>query len=54
MDPVSTLVVPLHLGSLHPFESVVLGLVAFGPFVVVALVVARQRRQADQEQDPEA
>ena len=34
-----------HLGGLHPFELVLVVLLAFGPFVVLALVVARQRRR---------
>lgn len=43
MSPVA-LVVPLHLGDLHAYETVILGLVAFGPFVVLGLVVAWRRR----------
>jgi hypothetical protein len=42
-------VAPLHLGALHPFETVLLFLIAFGPFVVLLVVVARQRRRADAE-----
>ena len=38
-----------HLGSLHPYEGALLGLIAFGPFVVLGVVVARQRRRADQD-----
>ena len=40
---------PAHLGSVHPYEGALLALVAFGPFVVLACVVARQRRRADRE-----
>ena len=29
---------PLHLGSLHGYELVLLAILAFGPFVVLALV----------------
>lgn len=38
-----------HLGSLHPYEGALLGLIAFGPFIVLAVVVARQRRRADED-----
>ncbi|CUR56344.1 conserved hypothetical protein [metagenome] len=37
---------PLHLGALHPYEQAVVLLVAFGPFVVLALVIRHQRRRA--------
>ena len=30
---------PLHLGALHPMETLVMGLLALGPFVILALVV---------------
>jgi hypothetical protein len=38
--------VPLHLGALHPFEQALVLLVAFGPFVVLGIVVRRSRRRA--------
>ena len=31
--------VPLHLGALHPFEQALVLLLAFGPFVVLGIVV---------------
>jgi hypothetical protein len=34
-----------HLGSLHRWETALLVLIAFGPFVVLAAVVAVQRRR---------
>ncbi|HZJ07692.1 MAG TPA: hypothetical protein VFD59_19845 [Nocardioidaceae bacterium] len=42
-----------HLGSLHPYETVVLLLVAFGPFLVLAVVVAvlHRRRGVEDERD---
>ena len=46
---------PLHLGGLHPVEQALVLLLAFGPFVVLAFVVRRQRRRADHpgpEDDP--
>lgn len=38
-------IVPLHLGALHPFETALVLAVAFGPFLVLAFVVVRQRRR---------
>jgi len=45
--------VPLHLGSLHPFERLLVLLVAFGPFAVLAVVVyvVRRRDIADEERE---
>lgn len=43
MSPLTVL--PLHLGSLHTYEAVLVGLLAFGPFVVLAVVVAVMRRR---------
>ena len=37
--------IPLHLGPLHPFELALTFLLAFGPFVVLAVVIAVRRRQ---------
>jgi hypothetical protein len=34
-----------HMGDLHPAETWLVLLVAFGPFVVVALLVRRERRR---------
>ena len=36
---------PLHLGSLHPYEQALTLLLAFGPFVVLGIVVWVRRRQ---------
>lgn len=47
--------IPLHMGALHPVEqALTLGL-AFGPFVVLGIVIAVRRRQevADAIQRPE-
>ena len=42
--------VPLHLGALHPVETVLTLVLAFGPFVVLGLVIAlRHRREATEE-----
>lgn len=34
-----------HMGDLHPAETWLVLLVAFGPFAVVALLVRRERRR---------
>lgn len=41
MDP---RLLPLHLGSLHPVEQVLVYVLAFGPFVVLGGVVWWRRR----------
>lgn len=35
--------IPLHMGSLHPYEQALTLLLAFGPFVVLGFVVWRRR-----------
>ncbi|WP_435744778.1 hypothetical protein [Nocardioides sp. SYSU DS0663] len=43
--------VPLHLGALHPVEQALTLALAFGPFLVLGLVVLLRRRQErDEEQ----
>ncbi|WP_137292444.1 hypothetical protein [Nocardioides dongxiaopingii] len=42
---------PLHLGPLHPVEQALTLVLAFGPFVVLAIVVWLRRR-ADAAADP--
>ena len=43
----------LHLGGLHPYEQALVLLIAFGPFVVLGVVVyvVRKRDLADEERD---
>ncbi len=36
---------PLHYGSLHAYEQALTLLLAFGPFVVLAVVIAVRHRQ---------
>lgn len=36
---VALLVLPQHLGGLHPFEQALVMALAFGPFVILAIVV---------------
>ena len=43
MTPI--LVTLWHMGSLHPFEQALTVLLAFGPFVVLGIVVWRRRRE---------
>ena len=47
--------VPMHLGALHPVEQWLTLLLAFGPFVVLGLVVwlrSREHAGADQAARP--
>jgi hypothetical protein len=39
------LLVLLHLGGLHPLEKILVGVVAFGPFVVLGIVVHVLRKR---------
>lgn len=48
------MIVALHLGALHPFEKVLTLLLAFGPFVVLGIVVAVRRRHDLAEERAEA
>jgi hypothetical protein len=40
-----------HMGALHPFEQALTLLLAFGPFVVLGVVVWLRRRADDAEDD---
>lgn len=44
-------VLPLHLGALHPAETALTLALAFGPFVVLGIVIAVRRRQDRVEAD---
>lgn len=44
-------IVPLHLGDLHAYETALLALLAFGPFVVLGGVVVMMRRRDAAEED---
>jgi hypothetical protein len=46
-------VTPLHLGALHPVERLLVLTVAFGPFVVLGVVVLVSRRRAVAEEQAE-
>jgi hypothetical protein len=46
------MVLPLHLGALHPVEQALTLVLAFGPFVVLAgVVVHRRRHDAEDQRD---
>jgi hypothetical protein len=47
----SLLLVPMHLGALHPYEKLVVALIAFGPFVVLFVVVHVVRRRDIAEEE---
>jgi hypothetical protein len=38
-------VTPWHMGALHPYEQALVLLLAFGPFVVLGIVVWLRRRE---------
>ncbi|HYG93443.1 MAG TPA: hypothetical protein VD859_07600 [Nocardioides sp.] len=41
---------PLHLGALHPAEQALTLVLAFGPFVALAVVIVIRRRHDAEEQ----
>lgn len=43
-----------HLGTLHPFEQALTIVLAFGPFVVLGVVIAIRRRAENAEETREA
>jgi hypothetical protein len=45
----AALLVAMHMGALHPYEKVLTLLLAFGPFLVLAAVIAVRRRHEDDE-----
>jgi uncharacterized iron-regulated membrane protein len=43
------LLLPMHLGELHPYEAALTLVLAFGPFIVLGAVIWwRRRTEADQ------
>jgi len=52
----SLLIVLWHMGNLHPFEKLLVGAIAFGPFLVLAVVVyvVRKRDVAEEEAERRA
>ena len=55
LAPATALVVPSHLGGLHPYEHALVMAIAFGPFIVLGVVVAlvRRRDTADDSESEE-
>jgi hypothetical protein len=47
------LLVALHLGAMHPFETALTLVLAFGPFVVLGIVIALRRRHEQAEEQAE-
>jgi hypothetical protein len=47
--------IPMHLGTLHPVEQVATYLLAFGPFIMLGVVVLVRRRAeaAEDHSEPE-
>ena len=45
------MILPLHLGELHAYEQWLVAVIAFGPFVVLGIVVYVVRRR-DGDDDP--
>jgi hypothetical protein len=45
------LLLPLHLGAMHPFETALTLVLAFGPFVVLGIVIALRRRHEQAEEE---
>ncbi len=45
--------IPWHLGAMHPFEQVLTLVLAFGPFLVLGIVIAIRRRMDRLEQERE-
>jgi hypothetical protein len=41
------------MGALHPFEQALTLLLAFGPFVVLGVVIWRRRREEDAAETPD-
>jgi hypothetical protein len=44
---------PLHLGADHPLETALVLLLAFGPFIILGIVVVAMRRRDAEESDQE-
>ena len=50
------MILPLHLGELHAYEQWLVALIAFGPFVVLGIVVyvVRGREPVDDDAPDES
>jgi hypothetical protein len=43
--------VGLHMGAMHPYETVLTLVLAFGPFLVLGAVIANRRRHERDSED---
>jgi flagellar biosynthesis/type III secretory pathway M-ring protein FliF/YscJ len=53
----AVMLLPLHLGALHPMETVAMAALALGPFVILAVVVkvvSRRDRRSQADEDARA
>lgn len=51
LEPLPLLLTAWHLGALHAYEKLLVALIAFGPFVVLAVVVhVVRKRDIDAEE----
>jgi hypothetical protein len=46
--------IPQHLGALHPWEQALTIVLAFGPFLLLGVVIVIQRRKDAREEAEEA
>lgn len=51
---ITTVLPALHMGQLHPYENYLVLAIAFGPFLVLAVVVYFVRRRDLSDEDPSA
>ncbi len=45
--------IPWHLGAAHPVEQALTLILAFGPFLVLGIVIALRRRADRHAEEPE-
>ena len=53
MQSESGAVIPLHMGALHPYEQALTLLLAFGPFVLLAVTIWVSRRRSSRDNERE-
>ena len=46
------MILPLHMGAMHPYEQALTLILAFGPFLVLGAVIVHRRRQDAGEGEP--
>jgi hypothetical protein len=45
------MLLPLHLGALHPIEQLLMLVLAFGPFVLLGLVIWWRHKHPEDEEE---